>query len=501
MKIVFVHFGREHIGIEYLSAVLKKEGYEVEIVYDPGLFSLEDNIFYSPFWERLFKRKDLVQQALSKKPDLIAFSIYTTTYQWACGLAKEIKALCDVPIVFGGIHVTLLPKKVISQPFVDYAIVGEAEESFLSLVRFLEGKQELQSVSSLFYKKNGEILENPVNPLVRNLDELPFPDKSLFEGAMCYQDDYVILTSRGCLFSCSYCCESFLNKFYPGRFFRRRSVASVIEELKVMKERYHFRRVMFFDSILFTDKKWLEEMLSAYKKEIGVPFRCLGHVSFFTRDIGVIMKDAGCYSIEFGVQSFNSRVRKEFLNRHEPDDHFKRAFKICDELSLHYDVDLMFGLPGSSLEDYETTLIFLKDFKFINRIKCYYLSYYPKLSIVDKARDLNILKDEDVRAVENGEMGNWFHSDYSKDQQDELYKQGFKKIYRIYPGLPVAVRAYIIRKKLYKIFGYLPCPMIVLFQFLIALGKRDYRFRIYINNYFCHFMSRVFKREKHASKT
>ena len=57
MKITFVHLGKENLGIEYLSAVLKKACHQTFLASDPGLFGSEDNIFYSPFLERLFNNK------------------------------------------------------------------------------------------------------------------------------------------------------------------------------------------------------------------------------------------------------------------------------------------------------------------------------------------------------------------------------------------------------------------------------------------------------------
>ena len=496
MKVVFVHLGREHLGIEYLSAVLKREGYQVELVHDAGLFSLEDNVFYFPFWEKFFRQKDMAKQVISKKPDLIAFSAYTPTYKWASILAAEIKQAYSVPIVFGGIHPTLLPEKVISQPFVDYVIRGEGEESLLSLLNSLEGFTGLEKVNNLYYKRDGKIIKNSLKPAIKDLDNLPFPDKSLFEGSVRYKDDYTILTSRGCLFSCSYCCESFLNGLYQNKYFRRRSVDSVIEELTVMKKKYNFKRVMFFDSILFTDKKWLKNLLLNYKRAINVPFRCTGHVGVFDSEIGKLMKDSGCYSIEFGVQTFNDSIRREILNRWESNAQIRKAFDACDNIGLHYDVDLMFGLPGTSLKDYETALVFLKNNRFINRIKCYYLSYYPRLAIIDKAKSLDILSEEDIQTIETGEIGGWFHLDRSRDKADETYKQNFRKLYKIYPGLPYFLRSFFIKKKLYKVFRFIPNIFIILMQVLIGLMKRDYRFHIYVNNYFYHLNKKIFSDEK-----
>ncbi|MFZ2604084.1 MAG: radical SAM protein, partial [Candidatus Omnitrophota bacterium] len=492
MKIVFVHFGRENLGIEYLSSVLKKQGYQVELVYDCGLFSREDNVFYSPFLERIFKKKDIVRKVIAKKPDIVAFSVYTTTYKWSCETAIAIKKYIPVPIVFGGIHPTLVPEKVISLPFVDYVIIGEGEYSFLSLVCAVSENSGLGKVDNLYYKKNGKIIQNPLASPIRDLDELPFPDKELFADSVRHKDDYLILTSRGCPFSCSYCCESFLNNLYHDKYFRRRSVESVIKELTTMRDRYRFKEVMFFDSIFFTDKEWLKGLLLRYNKEIGVPFRCTGHVSFFDYEIGRLMKHCGCYCIDFGVQTLNSNIRKEILGRNEDNSQIKKAFTICDELGLSYDVDLIFGLPGTKRDDYELPLDFMKDNKYLNRLKCYYLSYYPRLSLVDKAKALGILDENDLERIEEGDIADWFHLDHIRDQEHREWKDVFEKLYKVYPLFPSSLRSLIGRRKLYWMFHFIPNLLIVFIQLFIAMLHRDHRFKIYIKNYFFHIRKHFF---------
>ena len=161
----------------------------------------------------------------------------------------------EVKTVFGGIHATLVPEVVIKNNSVDFVIIGEGCHALLELLEALQSKKTLYKINNLLYKKNGRIIKNDIRPPFHDLDLLPLPDKQLFENYVNYKDDYMILTSRGCIYSCSYCCESFMNKLYHNNFYRRRTVDSVINELKVMKERYHFKRVMFNDALFFTDKR------------------------------------------------------------------------------------------------------------------------------------------------------------------------------------------------------------------------------------------------------
>lgn len=495
MKVTFVHLGRENLGIESLSAVLKKAGHQVSLASDPGLFSREDNVFCLPALEKVFSRRRRIIEMIEEiKPGLVAFSVYTTNYQWASGLAKEIKEKFKLPVLFGGIHPTLVPDEVIRHEFIDFLIAGEGEFAMLELLQALEDKSLFSGIKNLWYKEDNLIRRNELRSPIKDLDTLPFPDKELFEDEVCYRDDYMIMVSRGCPCSCSYCCESYMHNIYKGKYLRRRSVDSVMKELAQAKAKYNFREVMFFDAILFADKDWLKEFLGRYKKEIGVPFRCTGHVLFFNDEVAKILKDSGCYCIDFGVQTFNQKIRKEFLNRPESNAQIKAAFDTCDRAKIRYDIDLMFGLPDVDEEDYKLPIEFLKDNRYLNRLKCYALSYYPKLAIIDKCRESGRLQDEDIKNIEKGFIGDWFHNDSITDAEHKRWKENFTRLYKIYPLVPKSIMDKIIKGNWYKRFYLIPNFIIVFLQLAAGISTRDYRFKIYINNYLRQ-LSRILKRK------
>lgn len=484
MRAVFVHIGRENLGIEYLSSVLKNHGFDTMLAYDPGLFSQEDNVLYSSFLANIFSRKNILLEKVQKhRPDIIAFSAYSSNYRLILNLAKEIRAIINVPIVFGGMHATLVPEEVIRHDFIDFLIMGEGEYPLLELLISLRDDKPLCNIKNLWYKTNGRIIKNDLRPPVSDLDSLPFPDKDLFKKEVRHVDDYIIMASRGCLYSCSYCCESYLNRIYKGKYFRKRSIGSVINELKVMKEKYSFKRVMFFDSIFFSDENWIRGFLPEYTREISVPFRCTGHVNFASYEMIRSLKDAGCYCVDFGVQTFNENIRKKILDRFETNEQIKKALAACDKVKLRYDIDLMFGIPYVTEEDYRSALKFINVPNYLNRLKCYYLSYYPKLSIIDKARKANVLKDSDIDDITKGKTGDWFHMDSIKDAKHKKLKDNFEKLYKIYPIIPFFLLPLVLRYRFYRFLHLIPNMIVIFIQLIIGIAKKDYRFRIYINNY------------------
>jgi anaerobic magnesium-protoporphyrin IX monomethyl ester cyclase len=485
MKVGFVHLGRESLGIEYLSAVLKRAGHETRLSLDPGLFGENDNVFYLPRLERFFEQTDQVlHDVVAWQPDLVAFSAYTNTYQWCLRMATAIRSKAEAVIVFGGIHCTLVPDVVIRNDCVDYVVVGEGEEAMVDLANALQHGAPTHTIPNVWTKQNGRIVSNDPRPPIADLDGLPFPDKALFEKDVNFEDDYLLLASRGCPRNCSYCCESFVNQLYHHHFFRRRSVDSVMAELIAMRKRYRFREVMFNDAIFFTDKKWLRELLSRFRQEIHVPFRCFGQVQFLDDEVAKMLKQGGCYCIEFGVQTMNERIRRETLRRRETNVHNSRAFRICDRYGLRYDIDHMFGLPGESESDHAMAARFYRGLKRLNRLKCHNLTCFPRTDMARLAREQGIIGEGDVLAMEQGRTGDFFHVDEIRDKDEQRKKAGFVALYKMLPLIPRTCLQTVLKHRWYAALRHVPGWLVVLSQVANALRARDYRFFLYFRYYF-----------------
>lgn len=479
---MFVHKGQENLGIQYLSALLKERRYETALSLEPGLFSISDNVFPNPNIEKFFdKSNDIFEQIIKFDPDIVAFSVYTATYQWCCELAKKIKKNIETKVVFGGIHPTLTPENVIKNDFVDFVVMGEGEYAFLELVKALEFRDRVDDIKNLCFKQNGKIIKNKIREPM-NVDLLPFPDKELFSRYVNYKDDYLILTSRGCLFNCAYCCEAYVNTIYEHRFFRRRSVDSVMDELNFMKSKYGFKEVLFDDAVLFTDKIWLKKLIKRYKNEINVPFKCFGQVLFLDEEVAELLKWGRCYNIEFGIQTMNDGVRKKVLNREENRIDIAKALRICDKYRIRYDIDHMFGLPCEKEKDFLESGIFYNQCKYLNRIKCHNLTYFPNLPIIEIAKKTGKLSEEEEKQIEEGKSKtNFFFLPKNIKYRNNI--ESIQNFYKILPLLNNSSVKFIIKTKIYKKFYLFPKPIILFMQFLVAFKGGDYRFFLYCKNY------------------
>jgi radical SAM superfamily enzyme YgiQ (UPF0313 family) len=136
MLIGFVHSLYESLAIEYLSSCLKNSGHEVRLFFDPLLF--KNYLISNKFLDLSFShKKKLIQALVMAKPDIVMFSVLSDNYAWCCDIAQEIKKRIDTIVVFGGVHVTAVPARVLKNKFVDYVICGEAEGAVVEFADYL----------------------------------------------------------------------------------------------------------------------------------------------------------------------------------------------------------------------------------------------------------------------------------------------------------------------------------------------------------------------------
>ena len=312
MKMTVVFMGAESLSLESLSAVLKQGGHEVALAFDPSLFD-DVNYFKIPVLHRILDdRNGLIRKIISQKPDIVGFSVFTDNFAWALSVARDVKKALAVPIVFGGVYATAAADYVLSRDCVDIVCLGEGEYPMLELLNSMQKCAVDYGIKNLWFKKKDTVIKNPIRPLC-DLDALPMSDKSLFEDEVNIGRMYMTMTTRGCPFACSYCSHNFLSKFHGQRDLRRRSVDKVMRELLIMKKRYRYREVGFYDSIFTVNKQWTLDLMKRYKKEINVPFRAISHPLCIDQDIAVALKESGCHRVQFGVQTFNEKTKKEVL--------------------------------------------------------------------------------------------------------------------------------------------------------------------------------------------
>jgi radical SAM superfamily enzyme YgiQ (UPF0313 family) len=334
-------------GILLISSVLKQAGHQVSLV--------------------VATEEDPVQEALRLQPDVLGYTVYTGPHTWYLDLNRRIRAqLPGVFSIFGGPHPTFFPD-MIEREGVDGLCIGEGEYATLelmnNLVRNGNGVQLADpAIANWWFKVEGEIVRNPLRPLLtgEELDALPLPDRDLLYAA--HEQSRrtkikPIITGRGCPYDCAFCFNKAYSDLYQGqgRRFRRRSVDSVLRELKEVTSRYDVRFILFMDDTFILQDRWLKEFMPRYKAEIGLPFWCQVRANLVTDEKIALFKDAGCVSVSFGLEAGNDHLRNVILNRNMSREEILGAADILRRHGIAFMTNNMLGLPTGNLEtDFET---------------------------------------------------------------------------------------------------------------------------------------------------
>jgi radical SAM superfamily enzyme YgiQ (UPF0313 family) len=400
MKVAFMYATFENIGIEMLSSMLKKEGHSTRLFYDPQLF---DDLFYSKkYLGKFFSFKKKIFDDLKRyKPDMILFSVVSADYSWACEYSSEIKKIMNVPIVFGGIHVTSMPEEVLQNKFVDYVVVGEGDFAVVDLMNNIESGNINYSIKNVWFKKNGLIIKNSVRPIFQDLDKLPYPDKELYKKhGQPFITGYTILTVRGCPNRCTYCNHDVYKNIYPNNntYIRRRSVKNAVSELADSKKKYKIKFIRIIDDDFVRELSRLELFCKLYQK-VNVPYVCIAHPTNVTVKSVKALKLSNCKQVAIGLQNINENLRTKILNRKETNEDVKRMIILLNRYKIRCIIDLIMDLPSSTSKHMKEAFEFFC--KYTPAGLCMpWINYFPKTTIVDIAYKHGILDKKSIRKLE-----------------------------------------------------------------------------------------------------
>ncbi len=340
---------------------------------------------------------DYLKKIYETQPDIIAYSITTGKHSFYQRLNVELKKKLKFFAVFGGPHATFFPE-FIEEEGVDAICRGEGEHALSELVNALEHGKDYTQIKNLWVKRDGKIFRNDVRPLVEDLDSLPFPDREILNKYNHYKKLHrrMILTGRGCPYSCSYCFNHSYNDLYgstKSKIIRKRSVGHVVLELKEISEKYSPKRFQFIDDTFILDKKWCLDFSSKYRQEVGIPFIAYTRVNLVDDEVIRLLKESGCITILYAIESGNEYIRNSVLKRNITEKQILDAVKIYKKYKLKTYSQNMLGLPDETIGmAFETVRLNAKcrpDYAW-----CSIFQPYPRTDLYEYCKEKNYLTDE-----------------------------------------------------------------------------------------------------------
>jgi anaerobic magnesium-protoporphyrin IX monomethyl ester cyclase len=483
-KVTFAALGTEQLGISMLSAIARQHGHTVNLAFSASLFHDRFNLEF-PSISPYFDDTDEVIKAIEQQqPDVLALSPLTSVYQWSLKVAEKAKEINpNIKTVFGGVHASAVPHRLLQRSAIDFVVVGEGDVAFPRIIKAVEtGDYSTPIPNTRFKAPDGKIISGPQVGFNQDIDSLPFADKPLWEEHVRLGDLYLAMASRGCPYRCSFCFNNFFAKLpeeKSGKYVRLRSPEHMIAELKVAKRRYKIDVVDFQDDVFTTSKKWLQDFLALYRKEINKPFQILTHPRYMDDDIAKWLSNAGCTWIQMGVQSMDEGFKKTNLLRYERSEDVSAAIDAMDKYGMRVKVDHMFGLPDEPISAQENARLLYANHT-VKRIQTFWTCYLPGTEMMTEAKTTGRITPEQAEKIEEGDDFYFFrNTENIKDVELMKKYKAYEVIFRIMPVLPAFIRKKILPEHISFIPTALLLPLAMISDVITGFTLRNPEFRAY----------------------
>lgn len=419
MEIVFITPTPPDInafGVRILSSVLKNSGFKTKIIFLPGGI---ERLRFDAGYIYHYSTKTLEQIArLCEDADLIGFSFMSLYFDRASQITQYLKEQFNTPIVWGGTHPTYRSEQCLEH--CDIVCIGEGEYPVVELADKISKGVDYTDTKSCCFKVNEKIISNERHPVVKNLDELPYPDFELEnhyvydwrgEDIIGIDEDvmkkyflripyldgkhliaYRTMTSRGCPHHCSYCASSAMKPL------RRRSVDNFIDELEKILNRYSYiELISFFDDTFFAaPDAFFEEFRDKYRYRISLPFHAQCSPQTISPKKMELMVEAGLYFTEMGIQTGSERIKRMY-RRVVPNCRVVEAAALIKKYGARLlipDYHIILDNPWEEIDDVKDTLSLLLSLPGRFKLQISSLVLFPGTELNNKAREEGILRDE-----------------------------------------------------------------------------------------------------------
>jgi radical SAM superfamily enzyme YgiQ (UPF0313 family) len=327
------------LGVTYVAAAFAAAGAEVKIL---------------DFIVNRYTPEKLKAELDEFAPDAVGATSVTLNFYGAADIVRTAKRHNpDIVTMMGGPHVSFDAENTLTAyPEIDLIVRGEGERTITELTPRLHDREKWGGIKGITFRQNSRIVATPQREFIEDLDTLPLPARHLLPLSRYQALGYPIsiITSRGCPYACIFC----QGRRMVGSKIRKRSAALIVDEIEQILA-YGIDRINVADDLFASDKDKVREVCGEIqKRNLSFTWSAFARVNTVDRETLQIMKDTGCDSVSFGVESGNlemlKRIRKKITL-----DQVRQAVKLCNEVGLIAHTSFMVGLPGESMETLEET--------------------------------------------------------------------------------------------------------------------------------------------------
>ena len=276
------------LNLAYAAAIAEKAGHEVMLI--------DANALRLTLAETIEKLRQFLPKYVG-----FYFSTYMfhDTLRWAAGIREKL----DVTILAGGINLSLYPEESLSHRVIDYGVVGEALHALPDLLEALEGNRSPRNIPGVCWREHDAVVFEPPRDGDLDFNDFPFPARHLLPNDRYYsitsqrRNFTIIMTAKGCPYSCSYCAIAKIP-------YRARSVDNVLREIEECARRYNVHEIDFFDADFPLNRKRVVALCEGIL-ELGLDLEwsCRSRVDSVDDGLLRLMHKAGCRKIYFGIET------------------------------------------------------------------------------------------------------------------------------------------------------------------------------------------------------
>ncbi len=337
--VFYQQYAVPYFGVLSIAAHLKQNGFSSEVIID----TLEE---------------DPVNAIQALRPRLIGISVMSPEHKWLIEVSRALKsALPDVIIIVGGVHAIFYPEDILSGAPVDIVCHSEGENVLVEVMRELnKSVPDLSGIPGLSYRdERGNIRMNERAMLVPFREDV-IEDRDIYYARypqLGRDSVHRFFSSRGCPFRCSFCYNANIHDIFKGKgkYVRQKSVESFLKEITEECKKRRINFIFFYDDLFTFDKKWLKEFLKGYKEKVGIPFWCTARADVVDEERIALLKEAGCRTVSFGIETGNEDIRRRVLNKKISDEQIIDCGNLIHKYGMKSQTANMFCLPDENVKD------------------------------------------------------------------------------------------------------------------------------------------------------
>jgi radical SAM superfamily enzyme YgiQ (UPF0313 family) len=269
-----------------------------------------------------------------------------------------------VPVIWGGVHPSLLPEETIKNEFVDIIVIGDGEETFGELVEVLRAGGDKKSVRGIIYKDGDSVVRTPergqfpISKIDMDCLAIDLIDMERYKSTPLWTNrkSLPIITSRGCPYRCSYC----YNIQFSNRRWTSLSPEETVSSIIKLVKRYDISGIFVLDDNFFVNLKRVRricELLIEKNLNISI-YNANCRVDTLVKiddDFMELIRRAGFNQIYIGVESGSDEV----LRKIKKDITLDQVFLVNQKMKragIRPFYSFMAGFPFETVEDIKKTL-------------------------------------------------------------------------------------------------------------------------------------------------